>query len=195
MRPYLQNSDIKVDEAITVERDCEAILIPQGTPINLPAGSIVFVTQALGTSCTVNINGNLARVEGKDLDALGFEPLEEKHNTEITGDGRVNELLLWEQMSSCFDPEIPINIVELGLIYDCKIEPLEGGEKQKGNRVNVTMTLTAPGCGMGDILVGDVKGKLETVPNVTEVNVEMVFDPPWNQTMMSEAARLQMGMF
>ena len=190
MRPYLQNNDIKVDEAITLERDCEAILIPQGTPINLAKGSVVFVTQALGTSCTVNINGNLARIEGKDLDALGFEPVEVKHDSEIVGDGRVDEQLLWEQMNSCFDPEIPVNIVELGLIYDCKVEPIEAG----GNRVNVTMTLTAAGCGMGDILVGDVKSKLESVPNVTEVNVEMVFDPPWNQTMMSEAARLQMGM-
>ncbi len=190
MRPYLQNNDIKVDEAITLDRDCEAILIPQGTPINLAKGSVVFVTQALGTSCTVNINGNLARIEGKDLDALGFEPVEVKQETEIVGDGRVDEQLLWEQMNSCFDPEIPVNIVELGLIYDCKVEPLEEG----GNRVNVTMTLTAAGCGMGDILVGDVKTKLESVPNVTEVNVEMVFDPPWNQTMMSEAARLQMGM-
>ncbi len=190
MRPYLQNNDIKVDEAITLERDCEAILIPQGTPINLAKGSVVFVTQALGTSCTVNINGNLARIEGKDLDALGFEPVEVKHDSEIVGDGRVDEQLLWEQMNSCFDPEIPVNIVELGLIYDCKVESIEDG----GNRVNVTMTLTAAGCGMGDILVGDVKSKLESVPNVTEVNVEMVFDPPWNQTMMSEAARLQMGM-
>ncbi len=191
MRPYLQNNDIKVDEAITLERDCEAILIPQGTPINLAKGSVVFVTQALGTSCTVNINGNLARIEGKDLDALGFEPVEVKHDSEIVGDGRVDEQLLWEQMNSCFDPEIPVSIVELGLIYECKVETLEEG----GNRVNVTMTLTAAGCGMGDILVGDVKSKLESVPNVTEVNVEMVFDPPWNQTMMSEAARLQMGMF
>ncbi len=190
MRPYLQNNDIKVDEAITLERDCEAILIPQGTPINLPAGSVIFVTQALGTSCTVNINGNLARIEGKDLDALGYEPVETKKETESVGDGRVDEQLLWEQMNTCFDPEIPVNIVELGLVYDCKVEPLEEG----GNRVNVTMTLTAPGCGMGDILVNDVKTKLESVPNVTEVNVEMVFDPPWNQTMMSEAARLQMGM-
>lgn len=191
MRPYLQNNDINIDEAITLERDCDAILIPQGTPISLRAGSVVFVTQALGTSCTVNINGNLARIEGKDLDALGFQPVEEKHTAELTGDGRVDEQLLWEQMSTCYDPEIPVNIVELGLIYDCRVEPLEQG----GNRVNVIMTLTAPGCGMGDILVYDVKSKLETVPNVTEVNVEMVFDPPWNQTMMSDAARLQMGLF
>jgi len=190
MRPYLQNNAIKVDEAITLERDCEAILIPQGTPINLPAGSVVFVTQALGTSCTVNINGNLARIEGKDLDALGFESVQTRKETKIVGDGRVDEQLLWDQMSTCFDPEIPVNIVELGLIYDCKIEPLEEG----GKRVNVMMTLTAPGCGMGDTLVNDVKNKLESVPNVSEVNVEMVFDPPWNQTMMSEAARLQLGM-
>ena len=194
MRPYLQNNDIKVDEAITLERDCEAVLIPQGSSINLAKGSVVFVTQALGTSCTVNINGNLARIEGKDLDALGFEPVETKKETEIVGDGRVDEQLLWEQMNSCYDPEIPVSVVELGLIYDCKVEPLEVDEKLIGNRVNVEMTLTAPGCGMADVLVGDVKTKLESVPNVTEVIVEMVFDPPWNQTMMSEAARLQMGM-
>ncbi len=194
MRPYLQNNEIKIDEAITLERDCEAILIPQGSPINLAKGSVVFVTQALGTSCTVNINGNLARIEGKDLDALGFEPVETKKETEIVGDGRVDEQLLWEQMGTCFDPEIPVSVVELGLIYDCKVEPLETDGKLIGNLVNVAMTLTAPGCGMADVLVGDVKSKLESVSNVTEVNVEMVFDPPWNQTMMSEAARLQMGM-
>ncbi|MFK8068327.1 MAG: putative Fe-S cluster assembly protein SufT [Gammaproteobacteria bacterium] len=195
MRPYLQNNEIKVDEAITVERDCDAILIPQGTPINLPVGSVVFITQALGTSCTVNINGNLARVEGKDLDALGFEPFETIIGTEMVGDGRVEEGLLWEQMNSCYDPEIPVSIVELGLIYDCKVEPVEVEGKQIGNKVNVIMTLTAAGCGMGDILVHDVKTKLETVPNVTEVHVEMVFDPPWNQSMMTDAAKLQMGLF
>lgn len=195
MRPYLQNNDIKVDEAITVERDCEAILIPQGTSINLPAGSVVFITQALGTSCTVNINGNLARVEGKDLDALGYEPFEAKEEVGIVGDGRVEEGLLWEQMNTCFDPEIPVSIVELGLIYDCKIEPIDEDGKRIGNKINVMMTLTAAGCGMGDILVHDVKTKLETVPNVTEVHVEMTFDPPWNQSMMSDAAKLQMGLF
>lgn len=191
MRPYLQNSQIKLDEAITLERNCDAILIPQGTPITLRTGSVVFVTQALGTSCTVNINGNLARIDGKDLDALGLEPCEEKHEMAVTGDGRVEEQLLWDQLGTCYDPEIPVNIVELGLIYDCKIIPLEQG----GNRVEITMTLTAPGCGMGDILVHDVKNKIEQVPNVTEVDVEMVFDPPWNQSMMSETARLQLGMF
>ena len=121
MRPYLQNNDTKVDEAITLERDCEAILIPQGTAINLAKGSVVFITQALGTSCTVNINGNLARIEGKDLDALGFEPVEVRQETEVVGDGRVDEQLLWEQMNSCFDPEIPVNIVELGLITTAKL--------------------------------------------------------------------------
>ncbi len=191
MRPYLQNNDIKMDEAITLERDCDAILIPQGTPITLPKGSVVFVTQALGTSCTVNVNGNLARIEGKDLDALGYEPIEENLESASAEDGKVDEQLIWQQLSTCYDPEIPVNIVELGLIYDVKIEPLEEG----GNRVNVTMTLTAPGCGMGDILVDDVRRKIEAVPNVTEVNVEMTFDPPWNQSMMSEAARLQMGLF
>lgn len=191
MRPYLQNNEINVNEAITVERDCDAILIPQGTPITLYEGSIVFITQALGTSCTVNINGNLARIEGCDLDALGLEPIDDEIKATGDDDGTVDEQLLWDQMRTCFDPEIPVNIVEMGLIYDCKVVPFEQG----GNRVEVTMTLTAAGCGMGDILVQDVKSKLEHVPNVSEVHVEMTFDPPWNQSMMSEGARLQMGLF
>lgn len=191
MRPYLQNSNINLDEAITVERDCEAILIPQGTPITLKKGSIVFITQALGTSCTVNINGNLARIEGSDLDVLGLEPIEEQFEADGDDDGSVDEQQIWDQLRTCYDPEIPVDIVEMGLIYDCLILPFEGG----GNRVEITMTLTAAGCGMGDILVQDVKSKLERIPNVTEVHVEMTFDPPWNQSMMSEGARLQMGLF
>lgn len=183
-------------EPITLERDVDAVLIPMGERILLRAGTVVFVTQALGGSYTININGNLARIDGRDADALGLE-----QEPEATGDGPqktpaeatgpVEEALVWEQLSTCYDPEIPINIVDLGLIYECKITPMEGG----GNRIDVTMTLTAPGCGMGQILVEDVRGKLEHVPNVTEVNVDLTFDPPWDYSMMSEAARLQTGMF
>jgi probable FeS assembly SUF system protein SufT len=176
-------------EPVTLERDCEAVLIPAGDPITLPAGSVVFITQNLGGSCTVNVNGNLARVAGKDLDALGLEPVLEEAKPK-TADGPVDEDLLWEQLATCFDPEIPINVVELGLVYDLQVVPENGG-----NRVDVKMTLTAPGCGMGAVLVDDVKAKLERVPNVTEANVLLTFDPPWSMDMMSDAARLQTGMY
>ena len=183
----MENSDI-----ITVNRDVEAILIPVGTPITVPEGSEVFITQALGGNYTVNVNGNLAQVGARDADALGFDVPQESiiDPAAIPKDGSVNEELIWNQMRTCYDPEIPINIVELGLIYDCKITPMEDG-----NRVDILMTLTAPGCGMGDFLAEDVRSKVASVPNVDEVNVELTFDPPWSQEMMSEAARLETGMY
>ncbi len=178
------------DEAITLERDCGAVLIPQGTPIMLPAGSVVFITQALGGSYTVSINGNLARIDGRDADALGFE-VPEFCLHETGDDGDLDESLIWSQLKTCFDPEIPINIVDLGLIYECESTKVEEGKY----RVQIKMTLTAPGCGMGQFLVDDVRSKIERVSCVSEVNVELVFDPPWDQSMMSEAARLQTGMY
>lgn len=182
------------NEPVTLERDCEAVLIPAGTPLMLKAGSVVFITQALGGSYTVNINGNLARIAASDADALGFDIVEEtaekSPSREPVGDGTVDEKLVWDQLKTCYDPEIPINIVELGLIYDCKITSLDKG----GNRVDITMTLTAPGCGMGQFLADDVRGKVTDVPNVTDVNVELTFDPPWDYSMMSEAAKLETGM-
>ena len=178
-------------EPVLVARDCEAVLIPEGSPITLKAGSEVFVTQALGGSVTVNINGNLARVAHNDVDALGMEVTElPADSAAAKSDGSVDDDLLWEQMSTCYDPEIPINIVELGLIYRCEVLPADNG-----NRVEVDMTLTAPGCGMGPFLVEDVKAKLQLVPNVAEVIVDLVFDPPWNPEMMSEAARLETGLY
>jgi len=179
------------NQGVTVERDCEAILIPAGTHIKLRKGSVVFILQALGGNYTVNINGNLAQVAARDADALGFDTDLPDMQAREPGDGGVNEDMLWDQMRTCYDPEIPINIVDLGLIYDCKISRQEGG----GHRVDVVMTLTAPGCGMGQFLAEDVRSKLEQVPNVSEVNVELTFDPPWNQDMMSEAARLETGLF
>lgn len=179
-------------QSVTLNRDCEAVLIPSGTPLLLPRGTEVFITQALGGSYTVNVNGNPARISPMDVDALGFavdQP--QQQNRHITADGRVDEELVWAEMRTCYDPEIPINIVDLGLIYHCGITPLPGG----GNKVDVVMTLTAPGCGMGQFLVEDVRGKIATVPNVTEINVELTFDPPWNQDMMSEAARLETGLY
>lgn len=180
------------NEPVTVNRDCDAILIPAGTPITLPKGSEVLITQALGGNYTVNINGNLAQVSAKDADALGFDVPE----SALTGqesakdDGSVDEELIWDQMRTCYDPEIPINIVDLGLIYNCKVTPLEGG----GNRVDIVMTLTAPGCGMGEFLAEDVRQKVAIVPGVSEVTVELTFDPPWNYDMMTEAARLETGL-
>jgi probable FeS assembly SUF system protein SufT len=181
------------NEAITLGHDCEAILIPSGTQILLEKGSVVYITQALGGSYTVNINGNLARIADKDADALGFE-IQDRNNHDdsgLSGDGTVDKTLVWEQMKTCYDPEIPINIVDLGLIYECKITPIENN----GNKVDILMTLTAPGCGMGEFLAADVRSKVAMVPNVTEVNVELTFDPPWDLNMMSEVARLEVGLY
>ncbi|WP_259053734.1 putative Fe-S cluster assembly protein SufT [Methylohalomonas lacus] len=186
-------------EPITLERDCPAALIPDGTPIVLPQGSVVFMTQSLGGSYTVNFNGNLARIEGKHADALGFEAEEEAQKKELTGDGTVNEEAVWDALRDCYDPEIPINMVDLGLIYDCRIIPQRadsdyGEGELTGNKVHILMTLTAPGCGMGQFIADDVQRKVAAVDNVTEVDVELTFDPPWSFEMMSEAARLETGM-
>ena len=179
-------------EPVTVLRDCEAILIPSGDPITLPAETVVFITQALGGNYTVNVNGNLAQVGAKDAAALGFEPPQEiGEKQQPNADGSVNEDHLWAQMRTCYDPEIPINVVDLGLIYSCEVGKNESDE----NQVNVVMTLTAPGCGMGDFLAADVRSKLETVPNVAAVKVELTFDPPWSQEMMTDAARLDAGLY
>ena len=178
-------------EPVTLARDCDAILIPAGTHITLQAGAVVFITQALGGNYTVNVNGNLAQVGACDADALGFD-VEVPVMAPDAGaaPGPVQEELLWDQMRTCYDPEIPINIVDLGLVYECKVTPLPDA----GNRVDVRMTLTAPGCGMGQFLAEDVRSKLKEVPNVSEVNVDLTFDPPWSQDMMTEAARLETGM-
>lgn len=186
------NQDNDFNEPINLRRDCEAILIPDGTSITLTEGTAVYVTQALGGSVTVNVNGNLARIPPHNVDAIGLEvETAPSDASAISGDGTVDEALVWDQLSTCFDPEIPINIVELGLIYRCEVQPLESG----GNKVDIDMTLTAPGCGMGPFLVDDVEQKLALVANVTEVHVELVFDPIWNPEMMSEAARLQTGLY
>ena len=182
------------NKPIILNRDCDAILIPAGTPLNLSEGTAVLVTQALGGSYTVNVNGNLARIDAKNADALGFDV---ENSTvadtkkEITGDGTVNEQSVWDQLKTCYDPEIPINIVELGLIYQCDITPL-GAD---GNQIDITMTLTSPGCGMGDYLADDIRSKILALPNVAKVNVDVTFEPPWSYDMMSEAAKLETGMF
>lgn len=183
---------MRSNEIVSLTRDCEAVLIPAGTQVTLPAGQQVTITQALGGSYTCYVEGSLVRIDSKDADALG-KSLQEisADSAELTGDGTVDEKLVWEQLATCYDPEIPINIVELGLIYECDIVPLPEG----GNRIDIKMTLTAPGCGMGAILQVDVANKVKSVPNVTDVNVELVFEPQWDQSRMTEAARLQAGLF
>jgi len=179
----------QTSEPIRFERDCAAVMVPQGDEVTLPAGQVGYITQALGGSFTVYVDGNLFRIRGADADAIGKETPAPIELVDESSDADV-EKLVWQQLRTCFDPEIPINIVELGLVYDCDIEHLEDGAR----KVNVRMTLTAPGCGMGEILVDDVRTKLEMIPTVAEADVDLVFDPPWNQTMMSEAARLETGM-
>lgn len=181
---YSRNS-----EPVRFERDCAAVLVPQGDAVTLPAGTIGYITQSLGGSWTVFVEGNLMRIAGEDADAIGKEQPAPIELPEGATDEDV-ETLVWRQLRTCFDPEIPVNIVELGLVYSAEISRLEDGQR----KVEVTMTLTAPGCGMGDILVEDVRSKIELIPTVIEADVEMVFDPPWNRTMMSDVARLETGM-
>lgn len=172
-------------EPVILERDTDAVLIPAGQPVRIPGGTEVVVTQALGGTFTVFVNGNLARIEAKDADALGLE-VEESDETPKTADGPVDEQEVWDILKSCYDPEIPVDIVELGLIYGMEIED---------NTVKVTMTLTAPGCGMGEYLKADVEQKVKAVKNVLDAEVELTFDPPWDRSRLSETAKLQLGMF
>lgn len=176
-------------EPVTVQRDVDAIIVPAGVPVTLRAGKTGFITQALGGSFTVYVEGNLFRIAGKNADALGREPLLTVELPPNATDDDVKQLV-WEQLRTCYDPEIPVNIVDLGLIYECEITAADNGERV----AQISMTLTAPGCGMGDVLVADVREKVETIPTIKRVEVELVFDPPWNQSMMSEVARLQTGM-
>ncbi|MGH8062292.1 MAG: putative Fe-S cluster assembly protein SufT [Pseudoxanthomonas sp.] len=176
-------------EPVQFERDCAAVLVPQGDSVTLPAGSFGYITQALGGSYTVFVEGNLFRIAGQDGDAIGKEPAESLSLPENASDEEV-EQLVWKQLRTCFDPEIPFNIVDLGLVYEANLRHRDDG--QRG--VEVKMTLTAPGCGMGEILVDDVRNKLELIPTIIEADVELVFDPPWGRHMMSEAARLETGM-
>jgi probable FeS assembly SUF system protein SufT len=158
--------------------------------VTLQKGEQAYITQSLGGSYTVIVNGNMFRIDGKDADALGFQ-----HQTKPTSTGAPVtqedlEKEIWNQLRSCYDPEIPVNIVDLGLIYDCHLSPLAAGSY----KVDVKMTLTAPGCGMGPMLAQDVQNRVLGLEGVDDVAVELVWDPPWNQAMMSEAAKLQLGL-
>ena len=178
------------DEPITLSRDVDAAIIPVGDRVTLQKGEQAYITQSLGGSYTVIVNGNMFRIEGKDADALGVERAEKPASTGAPLSNEQLEKEIWNQLRSCYDPEIPVNIVDLGLIYDCHLEPLNPGS----HRVDVKMTLTAPGCGMGPMLAQDVQNKLLSMEGVDDVSVELVWDPPWNQGMMTEAAKLQLGL-
>jgi len=187
-----------VGNMITTTRDIDAVLIPLGTPVTIPAGAMVLITQELGGSYTVSVSGNLARVEGKDADALGLGKSEEEVaaiaaavDAKVHVDGPVDEQAIWDVLRTCYDPEIPVNIVDLGLVYDCHVVDTDEG----ANHVEIVMTLTAPGCGMGPFIVDDVRAKVLSVDNVSDVEVDLVFDPTWDRSMMSDEARLQLGMF
>ena len=180
------NSEPKI-----LTRDVEAAVVPIGTKVTLQKGETAHVTQSLGGSYTVVVNGNMFRIAEQDADALG---LEVKAAPAPTASGPMTqeelEKKVWEALKTCYDPEIPVNVVDLGLIYDCHLTPI-GAENYKAD---VKMTLTAPGCGMGPVLAQDVQNKLISLEPIDEANVELVWDPPWNQGMMTEAAKLQLGL-
>jgi probable FeS assembly SUF system protein SufT len=177
------------NEPITITRDVTAVIIPIGESVTLREGTPGFITQALGGSFTVYVEGNLFRISGTDADAIGKEPVPPPSVPDDATDEDI-EKVIWDQLKTCYDPEIPVNIVDLGLVYRCEVRSLPEGQRS----VEVDMTLTAPGCGMGEIIVQDAQEKIAVIPTVDDVRVELVFDPPWNQSMMSEEARLQTGL-
>ncbi len=172
------------------ERDCPVVMIPSGDELTMPVGSVGYITQSLGGSFTVFVDGNLFRVAGTDADAIGKEPVMPPN---LPDDATIDDVekLIWSQIKTCYDPEIPVDVVELGLIYSCDLNTDDKGQRC----VKVMMTLTAPGCGMGEILVEDVRSKIQLIPTISSVDVELTFDPPWNHQMMSDVARLETGMF
>ena len=176
----------------TVElvRDCDAVRIPAGDTVVLPAGTPVDITQTLGGTYTVHAQGGLFRIAAKDADALGLEPASDPTPENALLAGELNEELIWSALRTCFDPEIPVNIVDLGLVYDMKVTPLPSGRSS----VSVKMTLTAPGCGMGGVIAGDAQQKIQALPGVEEALVEIVWDPPWHHSMISEQGRKILGL-
>ena len=178
-------------EEVQVSREMNAVVIPSGEAIVVPEGTRATITQSLGGSYTlITDRGYMVRVAGKEVEAIGKEAPDE-----IKIDGEVSkeqlEAMVWDQMKSCYDPEIPVNIVDLGLVYLCELKPREEG----GFDSLIKMTLTAPGCGMGPVLANDVTVKLEALPGMHDVKIDIVFDPVWDRSMMSEAAKLQLGMY
>jgi probable FeS assembly SUF system protein SufT len=176
-------------EQIETRRDCQAVQIPQGNSVTIPAGTEVIVTQSLGGSYTVQVPslGGLFRVAGADADALGMQATE---SAAPTAAGPLQDEMVWGVLKDVYDPEIPVNIVDLGLVYDLRIDPLAGGR----SRVEVKMTLTAPGCGMGQTIAMDAKHRIESLPGVDEADVQVVWEPPWNPHMISPEGRAKLGM-
>lgn len=176
-------------EPITVSRACEVIEIPSGIRATLPAGAVVRMMQSRGSGVTVTTDrGYMYRVDAKDTDALGLSSAATAQELAVR-EGPFSEQMVWDELKTVYDPEIPVNIVDLGLVYSCVIESLEQG----GNRVHIKMSMTAPGCGMGNVLKADVESRLSRLPSVKEVHVEVVFDPQWHPGLMSDAAKLQLG--
>src|SRR5712664_2578149 len=174
---------------VVLRRDCAATQIPSGSKAVLPAGTRVTITQSLGGQFTVTTDeGGLYRIAGEDSDALGERATQAAEQAPMV-EGPFEVERIWEQLRTVFDPEIPVNLVDLGLIYRCEAVPLPEG----GQRVAIDMSMTAPGCGMGDVLKDDVRRKVQSVPGVREVQVDLVWDPPWDASRMSDAARLQLG--
>lgn len=173
-------------KVVVAQADCPARRVPDGAHVTIPAGSFVSITQALGGNYTVVHQGQMLRVDGTDAGILGLEP--EELNFPPPENDQIAEAQVWEALGTVFDPEIPVDLVSLGLIYNVTVD-------QENKTVHIKMTLTAPGCGMGPVLVGDVEYRVKKVPNVQAVEVEMVFDPPWSREMMSEEAQLETGMF
>jgi len=180
------------DKEFETNRDLEVILIPAGQKYTIPAGTKGVVTQALGGNYTIATSYGLTQVAEKDLDALGLEKpqAQAKEKTAAKTNGAVSEDDVWSQLKQCYDPEIPVNIVDLGLVYDCRLIKKDDG----GTRVEVKMTLTAPGCGMGPAIAHDAQSKILSIDGVEEADVQLVWDPPWNQNMISEAGRMKLGM-
>jgi len=176
--------------SVELTRDCDAVRIPAGDPVILPAGTPVDITQTLGGTFTVHAQGGLFRIAAKDADALGLEPASNPTPQDALVAGELNEELIWCALRTCFDPEIPVNIVDLGLVYDMKATVLPSGRSS----VAVKMTLTAPGCGMGGVIAGDAQQKIQALPGVEEALVEIVWDPPWHHSMISEQGRKILGL-
>ena len=174
------------NEQIELSREVDATQIPSGIPHRLTSGTQVRLMQALGGSYTVMTDiGYMVRVDAKDADALGLTPT----SAATDAPQEFSEKLVWDQLRTVYDPEIPVNVVDLGLIYECKVSP-----EEDGNRIDIKMTMTAPGCGMADVLKADIQRRLASLPTIKDLQVDVVFEPPWNPTRMTEAARLQLGL-